>query len=276
MIRKSIFAVGLVTLLGLFLFGRNVKSYVGTATGWARDSVRDSVPVAFEIDRARNMVKDLIPDIRQNMHIIAKEEVEVERLKEQIKQSDQKLNKDRTELKQLKEDVASGKEKYQYGGRTYTVSQVKVDLSNRFERFKTSDATVNSLRDILSAREKSLDAARQKLEGMLAAKRKLEVDVENLEARHKMVEVAQTTSNFTFDDSQLGRVKELVSDLGTRLQVAEKIVNVEGTFNDQIPLDAPVNDNIVDDVAEYLGEKPDLQLAEVKTPAIEAKTTVKE
>ena len=53
---------------------------------------------------------------------------------------------------------------------------------------------------------------------MLAAKRQLEVDIENLEARKKMVEVAQTTSNYQFDDSQLGQVKELVTDLRTRLR----------------------------------------------------------
>ena len=54
------------------------------------------------------------------------------------------------------------------------------------------------------------------------AKRQLEVDVENLEARLKMVEVAQTASNYQFDDSQLGRVKELIGDLRSRLSVEEK------------------------------------------------------
>ena len=57
---------------------------------------------------------------------------------------------------------------------------------------------------------------------MLAAKRKLEVDVEHLEARLKMVEAAQTTSDYAFDDSRLSRVKELITDLRTRLDVAER------------------------------------------------------
>jgi hypothetical protein len=86
---------------------------------------------------------------------------------------------------------------------------------------------------------------------MLAAKRKLEVDVENLEARLKMVEVAQTTSNYNFDDSQLGRAKELIGDLRTRLNVAEKMVNVEGEFHDEIPLSSPTNEDIVEQVTEY-------------------------
>jgi phage shock protein A len=133
---------------------------------------------------------------------------------------------------------------------------VKTDLANRFERFKTADATLASLREMHQARGKSLDAARQKLEGMLAAKRQLEVDVENLEARHKMVEVAQTTSNYQFDDSQLGRVKELVTDLRTRLQVAEKIVNSENSLRDEIPLDQTTPANIADQVDQYFSAQP--------------------
>ena len=130
---------------------------------------------------------------------------------------------------------------------------MKTDLANRFARFKTSDATLASLKEIHTAREKSLEAARQKLEGMLAAKRQLEVDIENLEARQKMVEVAQTTSNYQFDDSQLGQVKELVTDLRTRLQVAEKLVNAENKLGEEIPLDATTPANIVDQVTDYFG-----------------------
>ena len=117
------------------------------------------------------------------------------------------LDRDRTELVRLKDDVAAGRATYEYHGRTYSLAAVQTDLSNRFERYKTHDATRASLKDILVARRKSLDAARQKLEGMLAARRQLEVDVENLEARLKMVEVAQTTSDCHFDDSQLGRAR---------------------------------------------------------------------
>jgi len=251
MIKRILFSTIGLGLLGMFIFGRTAASYVSTS--WARltDSVEQSVPVEFQIDRARKMVKDLVPDIQRNMHVIAKEEVEVDRLQHQITDSEQRLAKDKAELMRLKADASSAQDHFTYAGRTYTLDQVKTDLANRFERFKTSDATLSSLRQMCSAREKSLDAARQKLEGMLAARRQLEVDVENLEARNKMVEVAQTTSNYQFDDSQLGRVKELVTDLRTRLQVAEKMVNADSSLHDEIPLDQTTPANIVDQVGQY-------------------------
>ncbi|HEY2250430.1 MAG TPA: hypothetical protein VGH74_05195 [Planctomycetaceae bacterium] len=251
MIRKFLFSgVGLVLLTG-WLFGRDAASYLGTSAGMVSSSVKNSVPLSFEIDRARKMVKDLVPDIRRNMHVIAQEEVEVERLEKQIVQADTSLDHDRAELVRLKDDVATGRPNYEYRGRTYTLAAVQTDLSNRFERYKTHDATRASLKDILAARRKSLDAARQKLEGMLAARRQLEVDVENLEARLKMVEVAQTTSDCNFDDSQLGRAKELIGDLRARLNVSERMLTIEGDLHDEIPVSTQVSGNLVDQITEY-------------------------
>jgi predicted nucleic acid-binding Zn-ribbon protein len=253
MIRRFVFmGVGLTTI-GFLVFGRHLGSYMRTATGWVTDSVKQSVPLEFEITRARNEVKDIMPEIRKNMQIIAKEEVEVDRLGQEINSLEKKQDKDRTDLMSLKTEAASGKSVFHFAGRTYSADQVKCDLANRFERFKTSDATLASLHEILTARQQSLEAARQKLEGMLAAKRQLEVDVENLEARLKMVEVAQTASNYQFDDSQLGRVKELIGDLRSRLTVEEKMVHAEGSLQGEIPVEQPATENIVDRVSEYFG-----------------------
>jgi chromosome segregation ATPase len=251
MFKRMIFSTFGLVVLGMIFFGRDAASYVGTSFSRLKDSVKSAMPVEFEIDRARRMVKDLVPDIQRNMHVIAQEEVQLDQLQQQIAAADQKLSKDRTEVMRLKADASSAKDKFVYAGRTYTSEQVKGDLANRFERYKTSEATLASLRQVADARQKGLEAGRQKLEGMLAAKRQLEVDVENLEARNKMVEVAQTTSNYQFDDSQLGHAKELVTDLRTRLQVAEKMVNADINLHDEIPLDQPVPSNIVEQVTHY-------------------------
>ncbi|MEX2118767.1 MAG: hypothetical protein WD847_04080 [Pirellulales bacterium] len=264
MIKKLVIGGVAAGLIGAVVFGREAASYVGTTAGWFKDSVKDSVPIDFEIDRARRMVRDLVPDIRKNMHVIAKEEVEVGRLEKQISDAEERLAKDRSELMRLKDDLSTGQNVFHYAGRRYSSDQVKIDLSNRFERFKTNDATVASLRDMHNARQRSLEAARQKLENMLAVKRQLEVDVEHLEARLKMVEAAQTTSDYRFDDSQLSRAKELIGNLRTRLEVAEKLVNAEGYFHDEIPLSEPAADNIVEEVADYFsGDQPRQVVAKV-------------
>jgi len=251
MIRKLIFLVGGVLLVGLLFFGRDAASYVSTSVGYLKDSVKESVPVEFQIERARRMIKELTPEVRKNMQIIAKEEVEVARLEERISGSEDRLAKDKGELMRLKKDLAQDKEAYTYGGRAYTAEQVKIDLARRFQRFKTNEATLQSLRQLHAARQASVEAARQKLEGMLAARRQLQVDVEQLEAQRQMVAAAQTTSSYCFDDSKLGRVKELITDLRTRLDTEMKLVDAEQQFQDEIPLEEPAPANILEQVSEY-------------------------
>ena len=264
MIKKSIMATGVALVLALLLFGRSAVSYVRTSAGVVSDAVQDTVPVEFQIERARDMIKDLVPEIRKNLHVIAKEQVEVERLEKQVADAEEKLAKAESDILRLKDDLAKEQEEYKYNGRIYTVSQVKTDLANRFQRYKTSEATLGSLREIHDARQLSLEAAREKLDGMLAARRQLQVDVENLEARLKMVAAAQTTSEYNFDDSKLSRAKDLVADLRSRLDVAEQLVNVEGNFQGQIPLDEPVPEDIVERVTEYFDAPSVEALAQVE------------
>lgn len=254
MLKKSMFIGGAAVLLLGLLFGRNALSYVTTTVSRVSDTVKSSVPLDFEIDRARNMITDLTPEIRRNMHLIAKEEIQVEHLEKQVLAAEKTLTTDRSNILRLKAELDQGKDYVYLAGHRYTANQVKTDLASRFEHYKTSDATSVNLRKVLNARQNGLVAARQKLNGMLAAKRQLEVDVENLEARTKMIEVAQASSDFNFDDSHLARTKDLIRDIQTRIEVGERLLNAESTFQDRIPLDDPVVEDVSAEVVAYFTE----------------------
>ncbi len=261
MIKKALFTVVALGLTTVVLFGRDAASYVGTTYDRLTSSVRDSVPVEFQIDRARAMVRDLEPEIRRSMHVIAKEEVALEQLNAQINLSEQKVEKDKREILRLQADLGQGKDIYRYASRSYTTEQVKQDLARRFSRFKVSDETLANLQSMRDARERNLNAAQQKLASMINARRNLEVDVQNLEAKSKLVEVAQASSEYVFDDSQLARAKGLITEIRTQLDVAAKLANADVNVEIEIPLDGTVPADITDQVAEYFslgGEKKSL------------------
>ena len=255
MIRKVVVVGGLVLLGCGLVFGTGALSYFSTTAGYISESVAESVPVGFEIDRARGMIKDLAPEVEKNMKLIAKEEVRIKRLQEQIAGTETRLEKEKDQILRLKGDLESARGIYEYAGRSYTAEQVRADLANRFKRYRTGEATLESWQQILGARQQGAAAAREKLEGMLAAKRQLEVEVENLVARQQMIAAAKATSQYQFDESRLGRVKELVASLQTRLDVADNLVRAETRFHDEIPLDEPVQENIVDEVTDYFGQQ---------------------
>ncbi len=249
MLKKTAIVGVAVTLLAALLAGR---SHVRTAWTEVKDTVKHNVPIDFELNRARGMIEDLRPEIEKNLRRIAQEEVEVARLEKHVSQSEERLAKDRADILRLKDDLDTGSEVFVYSRIHYTAKQVKSDLTSRFNQFKTQEATTLAKQQILLARQQGLRAAREKLDTMLDAKRQLEVDVENLEARLTMVEVAQTSSSFKFDDSHLSRTQELISDISTRIEVAERLVNVDSKRLDRIPLDEPEADRDVSvEIAEY-------------------------
>jgi chromosome segregation ATPase len=257
----SLVKKGLVTGLGLMLvvgmlFGTRASSYVSTAYHRFTSSVEESVPVEFQIDRARDMVRALEPEIRSAMHVIAKEEVALEQLNTQVAGAEQQTDKDKREIMRLQSDLGQGTDVYRYASRTYTEGEVKEDLARRFNRFRVADDTLSSTKQMRDARAKNLDAAQQKLSAMINARRKLDIDIQNLEAKRKLVEVAQASSDYVFDDSQLARAKELITDIRTRLDVAAKLANADVNVETEIPLDDAAPADITDQVAEYFGLHP--------------------
>jgi chromosome segregation ATPase len=249
--KTAILGAGLALVLGL-VFGR---SHVLTTVGLVKQSVKDSVPIEFELKRARQLITELEPEIRRNMHLIAKEEVEVEKLAKAVADNNTQLTKSREEIVRLKNDLDRGESTFVYAGRSYSAKQVKTDLTNRFARYETRESALANNEKVLNARQKGLAAARQNLEEMLASKSRLEVEIENLEARLKMVEVAQTKSNFSFDDSRLSHTKELISDIQARIEVAERMVDAEGQFHDEIPLETVADEDISRKIAEKFGSE---------------------
>jgi len=256
MVKKVVLGTGIAVLLGLFFFGRGWLSYVRTAVGQVKQSVKGSVPVEFEIERARQMIKEIEPEVQNAMHVIAKQEVEVEEARKAVAKLEARLAKEQSELETLHADVKSGKKVFEYCGKKYTPEQVRTDMARRFDRLRTGKATLEAQQKSLLARERNLDGARQKLDGMLAARRQLQVDVDNLMAQQQLIAAARTVSDYNFDDSHLGRVKELVDDLRTRLEVDARLANAEPLDGGEIQVTPqPGSGDIVDQVGAYFAQQ---------------------
>jgi chromosome segregation ATPase len=237
-------------LVGGLVFGTEAYSYL--RTGWSRAAagVKESVPVSFELDRARGMLPGLDKEIERCMHTVAKEEASIDQLEKDVGNRQTALQKSEQAMSKLRTDLSSGQNEFEYGGRKYNVQQVKADLGARLSACKTRKSTVSNMQQILTARRSGLDAARQKLIEMQGARTQLVVDIENLEARMKMVEVAQTASGIHFDDSNLSRTRELVADVSARLDVMSKLAQLDRTGG-EIPVEEPATADVVDQVADY-------------------------
>lgn len=252
---KKFVLMGILAAVGaITVAGTGAWSYVRTGYNTASESVRGSVPIDWEIKRARQMIQDLKPEIAKNLQIVAREEVGVERLAQEIQIKEGQLAKGRNDILRLKDDLESGSVRFVYAGRNYTENQVKDDLANRFKQFQIHEQTTKKLSQVLAARQKNLDAARRNLDEMLSARRELEVEIENLQARLTMVQVAKTSSPVALDNSQLSSTKKALDNIRTRIDVAERLVASEGILDGTIPLDEPSSPELLDEIADYFGE----------------------
>lgn len=254
MVKKGLMIGAGVVLLLALLFGRDAASYVSTSVGWARDTVKQNVPVTFEIERARRMINSLDDDIAKNMELIAREEVKIARESKKADAHRDKLVQQRKDIRKLVGDLKSNTT-FVYSGVVYTEDQVRGEVRTRFERFKVMEETADSMAKVLEKRKVGLTAAKEKLKAMETSKRQLEVEITNLEARRQMLEVAKTKSEFHFDDSRLSRARQLIDEIGARLEVDEKLTNSDGAYIGEIVLDGEEEQaDIVDEVTDYFGE----------------------
>ena len=258
MIRKAVkwTFLGAVAVAAAVLVSRGaIGSYVRMAFDEARHEAKNLVPLEWELKRANQMIARLEPEIERNVERVVREQIEVAKLRRQLEKNDQQLAQCKREVLRLRDDLASGSTSYVYAGRSFTEEQVRADLANRFDHFKDLEAVTEKLRKILSIRETKLQAAKQRVDAMRMAKRKLEVEIEHLAARLEMVQVAQTTSDFHFDDSQLSQTRELLDEIETRLDVNEQMLQTKAGLVERIPLGESdtSSQTIAEDVTRYFG-----------------------
>ncbi|MEO1529266.1 MAG: hypothetical protein AAFX06_27925 [Planctomycetota bacterium] len=252
MLKKTLVAGGAVALLTTMAAGVPLASYVRCGINSVRESASDAMPIEWELKRARQMIVDLKPEITKNARRIAREKIEVARLEKKVAETESRLAKAQSDIERLTDDLQSGSKEYTYAGYTYTSAQVKEDLKGRFDRFKTRRATADTLAQMLNARKASLVAAEQRMEEMLGKKSQLEVEVENMQARLGALRVAQTASELNLDDSHLSRTRGLLDEIEMRLNEEEETLVVNDEYFGEINLDAPSDENLLDEITAYL------------------------
>lgn len=222
--KRSIYAA--LAVAGLYMFGGAASSYMSTATRLVSDSVHESLPLEFEIERAKTMMNGLLPEIKRNMIAIAKEEAGVKTLRQEIDRDQAVLERREVEIKKfasLLEDTPND-EKVHMNSREVDRVYAMDQLGRTFERFKWDRDTLQQRMRLLDNQNASLSAAKLALEEKMNAKRDVEAELENLDARLFTVQRESATSNISFDETKLSRCQGLVRDLRARLDVAEHLV----------------------------------------------------
>lgn len=254
MAKKGVAAAALGAGLLYVLFGTSSVSYVKTAFHKVRNAAQDSVPVQFEIDRARQQVAELEPAIHKNIEEIAKAEVEIEHLGREIELTQVNLDSDKKMVLALRQQLEANPIRLTRGGVAVPADEVKAELARRYDHYQTVKAILEDKQKTLELRKTALEAARAQNARMRAARAELLTQIERIETRLKQIEATQANNEFTFDDSALARAKATITDLEKRVEVLARVTEQEGRFvGEGVPFDLAPGRDVVKEVDDEFG-----------------------
>lgn len=215
--------------LGWIVFGTDLSSYVSTSAGNVRETVRDSVPIEFELQRARDLINEILPEIHSSIKVIAQDEIEIAALEKELTASKDQLEKDRRALAILRGHMNVEQVSYEVGTRAVSRAQLTEIVQHRFDRLKDAELVVASQERLLETRRHSLNAAMQLLDKARDRKMALEQKVEALVAQHRLVKASAVGSKIHVNDTKLAKADQLLTDIQKRLMVAERVLEHEQT-----------------------------------------------
>jgi chromosome segregation ATPase len=231
MVKKGLLGAALGAGALYLVFGTSAPNYVKTAFHKVRQSAKDAIPPQFEIDRAREEIAGLKPQIDKNIETLARAEVEAEHLDVEIKTIQTNLEGEKKTILGLRDQLKTGEFRLT-GNVADTPDEVKCELAHRYDHYKNVSQLLTEKQAELKAKKKAIKAAHEQLENLRAQKSTLLAKLNSIEARLRMIEATQARNEFSFDDSALAHAKRTVSELEERLEVLARRAEMEGRYSD--------------------------------------------
>ncbi|MHC4552742.1 MAG: signal peptide-containing protein [Planctomycetota bacterium] len=250
-IKRGIIGLVLFVVVGGLLFGTDLSSYVRSSAKMTQAKVKDAVPIEFELRRAQDLLEEILPEIHANIQLIAKEEVEIAALKQEIQDSENAIAQQKQRVEKLRNALTSNQSSYAFGNRKYSRQEVADELAAQFENFKEAELVFASKHKLFETREKSLRAAVQLLEKTKSQKRILASRIESLEGQFRLLKASAVGTGIQVDNSKLAQTEKLLGQIKKRLDVAERVLAHESKFVQTIPIDQVSADQLITQVDEY-------------------------
>jgi chromosome segregation ATPase len=232
-----------------------VWSYLRTAHSQLGQSLRDAVPIAFELKRLDQMTSDLIPEIRANQKVAAQLDVEIEYLGREIEALQNSQKDAKSQMQKLRQALTHDRKSYEFGGRPFTRQEIEQDLERRLQQYDNTAVQLAAKEQLQAARQRTLDAAAERIRQYQQQHDLLVQKAASLQGELKLVELAQDTGNVDLDHSKLNEAKQLAQEVEKRIRTMQKLVEGQRQNPGEVPVEAdgrPVTDRF----DEYFAGQP--------------------
>lgn len=218
---KKLIVAGIIAIVGLFSLGRltYLGSYVGTLWTQAVNEAKNVVPTKFELDRVRYEIAQMDRDIQNLISPIAERMAEVKILKKDIDETRKQLDEQKKNLLAVTTDLQNNPDKLIYGGKEYTLEQVRRKMSQDFQTYKLLEAKLTSQERALREKERALEASREQLSKLQQKKQEFELRLAQAEADQAALETAKVGTRLTIDNSRATDIETTLREIARRHEV---------------------------------------------------------
>jgi chromosome segregation ATPase len=226
---KKLGIAALVIVAGLFLLHKaDLLPYAKLKLNGAQRELKDALPPELKIERLKDELSRLPEETAKYRTAIARETVEVNRLKAHVAVAKTNLKEREDQIKTLRAELKKAEAGYVFiAGERLPRDKVEASLSRQWDSFKQAESAVKSQEELLAARQESLEVAKQKLDAMMTKKDELEAKVAQLESELRKLRLAQTKNNIAFDDSRLSKINELYEEVDKQIAVQQEELAME-------------------------------------------------
>ncbi|MDA8563321.1 signal peptide-containing protein [Mariniblastus sp.] len=258
-------AVLALCLGGFVVFGSDLTSMITTTAKSVQKTVKQSVPLEFELQRAKETVNEILPDLQSQVRMIAEEEVAVARLAKEVKADAARLESQETKLTLLREKMRASQTAFRVGTVDMSRQQMTDHFQARFNHFKQFRLSLEAKQKLLDKRKEGLAAAVAMLDQMRCRQSELKLKVEALAAQHRLIKADQIQSGTLIDGSQLSQADQLLEQIETRLQVAQRVMDYQDDGLQSSDLDLVINEqDVLSEFDAYFGTAVDSSIAKLE------------
>ncbi len=240
-------------LLGGLAFGPDALSYAKTGVYQMQKGARDSVPLAMELERAKMLLDEVIPEMNSNINLISTEEVEISALEEELGSATKSRFDEQKKVLALRDKLSVHQVSYKIGGKKYDRDDVKMELARRFDRLKESEMIYKGKLRLLETRKKSLASAIAMLKSAKHKKLQLEDKISALEGQHRLVVAASRASGVQVDGSKFAEIDKVLKHINKQLKVSERVLAHQSKYVEHIDIDVVDEKDLFEEIDTFVG-----------------------
>lgn len=251
LIKWTVIGAAALGATGYVLFGTQIGSYLGTAASSLREGVAESIPIDFELKRARNLIREIDPQLQDARRELAQSEVDLQAVQEEVSRLEKEVGDGERKLRAVSASMTGASSGFTFA--SHERVRVEFDLERTFEAFKNKVALLDGKKKLIARQERAVSAARLRLDAVRAEKGRLEEMVAALTTQKRQLDaLAASSRTIELDDTALGRAREVLDQVKNRLDVAQRMLEDE-IF--AAPEGKAASRDIVAEITRYFGSE---------------------